>query len=171
MITIGIALWTSSPRTRFTSLRPSITGMLMSVRRMSKWPPASFLSASRPSSASTTVRFLMRDSANTRSWRIVGLSSTTKAVRAMSSHQVHGSPEGGLAIAELARELRALQRRRGVRGEQVEQLEVHVGQLGLLLQELPHHQRAHHLVLDPQRRGEDRLGQVDRGLAPVGALG
>ena len=55
-------------------------GMLMSVMMMSNLPPASLRRPSTPSSASVTFRFFTRESASTRSCRIIGESSTTRQV-------------------------------------------------------------------------------------------
>ncbi len=81
MMMIGTSLCVGSLRTRLTSLSPSMMGMLMSVMMMSKRPPASLRRPSTPSSASVTLRFFSRDSARTRSCRIMGESSTTKQVK------------------------------------------------------------------------------------------
>src|ERR1700722_1432218 len=78
MTMIGTSLWVGSLRTRLTSLRPSMMGMLMSVMMMSNLPAASLRRPSTPSSASVTCTLLSRDKASTRSCRIIGESSTTR---------------------------------------------------------------------------------------------
>jgi len=78
MMMIGTPLCVSSERMRLTSLRPSMIGMLMSVTIRSNREEASLRRASTPSSASVTEIRLIRASANTKSCRIIGESSTTR---------------------------------------------------------------------------------------------
>src|SRR6266542_412655 len=160
MITIGMPFSASSLRTRLTSFRPSMIGMLMSVRMMSSLVAAIFLSASTPSSASTTSRPRMRRNANTMSCRIVGESSTTKAV-AMALHQIRRCPQLRGAALELRRQPRPLQCRRGVRGQEVEQLVIDVGERGVLRQQVPDDHDADHTVANLQRH--DNQGALEVG--------
>src|SRR5205814_6759488 len=79
MMMIGMCFSCAFCRTSDTSLRPSITGMLMSVRIRSIFSgPESFLSASTPSTASMILAFLNRLSEKEINWRMVGESSTTR---------------------------------------------------------------------------------------------
>src|SRR5512145_1610360 len=80
MTMIGMVLCAGSFRTIETSFRPSMIGMLMSVRIRSILFCESFLSASMPSLASTTLLPGMRFNANEMSCRMVGESSTTRNV-------------------------------------------------------------------------------------------
>src|SRR6187402_3473774 len=74
-------------RTRLTSFSPSMMGMLMSVTMMSYLADASLRRPSTPSSASVTRRLRTRASANTKSCRIIGESSTIKQeYSAIDSH-------------------------------------------------------------------------------------
>jgi hypothetical protein len=78
MTMIGVWACFSSDRMRFTSFRPSMIGMLMSVMIRSYFAVASLRRASTPSSASVTWTRFTRASAKTRSCRIIGESSTTR---------------------------------------------------------------------------------------------
>src|SRR5258708_6036146 len=181
MMMIGTSLCVGSPRTRLTSLSPSMMGMLMSVMMMSNFPPASFRSPSTPSSASVTRRFFTRERASTRSCRIIGESSTTRQLwgALMESRSSCGlsvlSDEGlryqnerddpGRSLAE-GRTQRLRSRkppvprpeeparhdaRPGVRAEQLEELAVDGDEAGLLGEQIVHDDDADRVVLDVQR--------------------
>src|SRR3954447_11054611 len=166
MMMIGIPLSASSLRTRLTSLSPSMIGMLMSVRMMSSLVAAILRSASTPSSASSTSSPRIRRSANTISCRIVGESSTTKAV-AMALHQIRRCPQLRGATLELRRQPRPLQRRRGVRGQEVEQLVIDVGERGLLRQQIPDDHAPDHAVANLERYDDERALEVGAHAQPL----
>src|SRR5471030_1873317 len=136
---LSIGFW----RTRDTSFRPSMTGMLMSVRMRSIRSVESFLSASTPSTASTILAFLNRLSENEINCRMVGESSTTRNVAfCILAHpplrcggkQIEKTLNGIQLPLGLRIELRREDRRRGMSGEQREELVVDRGK-GILLLE------------------------------------
>src|SRR3954454_19693771 len=175
MMMMGMFFSCAFWRTRETSLRPSITGMLMSVRiRSILSGPESFLSASTPSTASRIRAFLNRFSENEISWRMVGESSTTRKF-AFSNATMRPSRSGRQQVEEaldrvqlplrLRVEFRRENRRRGMRGEQRKQFVIDRRERVLLLQEFVDHHQADDVLLDLERHRGQRL--LERDLAAV----
>src|SRR4030095_5324699 len=130
-----------------------------------------------PSCASTMSTSFRRFRANTRSWRIVGLSSTIRIRwRAMSllpsslRQEVDESLDRVQLGLRLGVESGGEHGGRGVTGEQREELVVERSEAVLLLQQLVDRDRADRAVLHAQRHAHDRPREVLER-ASVAALG
>src|SRR5438045_3224957 len=181
MMMMGMLLSCAFCRTSETSLRPSITGMLMSVRIRSIFSgPESFFSASTPSTASMILAFLNRFRENEINCRMVGESSTTRKF-AFSSATIRASLSrrcGGQQIEEaldgvqlplrLRIEFRREDGRGGVRGQQREELVVDRGERVLLLQQPVDGDQPDDVLLDLERHRGQRL--LQRHLPAVDVL-
>src|SRR3954447_25560993 len=163
MMMMGMFFSCAFCRTSETSLRPSMTGMLMSVRiRSILSGPESFFSASTPSTASMIFAFLNRFNENEINWRMVGESSTTRKF-AFSIPKIRPLTRSGEQIEEalnrvqlalgLRIELRRENRRRGMRGEQREELVVYSRERVLLLQQFVNGNQPDDVLFDLQRNG------------------
>src|SRR3954453_21437799 len=98
-------------------------GMLMSVTMMSYLADANLRRPSTPSSASVTRRLRTRASANTRSCRIIGESSTIKqeySAMVVSNAEVEEGFESGEFSIRVREQARAHERRRGMLPKQLE---------------------------------------------------
>src|SRR5688572_22611814 len=167
-------------------------GMLMSVTMMSYRAEASLRRPSTPSSASVTRRFFTRASANTRSCRIIGESSTIRQEYSLTEPPLYGKARGEAprsvlhstsltfapSYAEIQESLEARepavglskkagahQRRRGVLPEQPEELVVYRVETSFLRKGRKDGDHPHHPLVHDQ--GDDGRRLFDDTLARV----